>query len=74
MKYKWTKVEQKASVDIKRVVVCNTLSAHPDLNKKIKIHNYASDFQLGVVIGQKGKPIDFYSINITTPQRSYKVT
>ena len=34
----------------------------------------ASDFQLGAVIIQKGKPIAFYGRKLTDPQRCYTVT
>ena len=34
----------------------------------------ASDYQLGEVISQEGKPIDFYSRKLTAPQTRYTVT
>ena len=35
------------------------LSTYPDFNETFKIHAYASEFQLGMVISQKVKPIAF---------------
>ena len=46
-----------------RVVACDTLLAYPDFNEWFNIHADASEFQLGAVIIQKGKPIAFYGRN-----------
>ena len=60
-KYKWTKIEQDAFDEIKPIMSRNTLLTYPDFNETFKIHTNASEFRLGAVISQKGKPIDFYS-------------
>ena len=52
----------------------NTLLTYLDLNEDFKIHTDASDFKLGAVILQKGKPIDLYSTQRTLSQQSYTVT
>ena len=39
-----------------------------------KIHTKAKTLQLGVVISQKGKPIDFYSRKSTYAQQRYTET
>ena len=62
MNFKWTDVEQKSSEEINQILASNTLLAYPDFNKQYYIHTNASDFQLGVVIIQEGKLIDFCSI------------
>ena len=46
-KFKWTKVEQDAFDEIKRIVARDTLLTHPDFNETFKIHTDASVFQLG---------------------------
>ena len=61
VKFKWTDVEQKAFDEIKRTVTHDTLLAYSDFNKRFNIHTDASDHQLGPVISQEGKTIDFYS-------------
>ena len=61
--FKWTDVEQKAFDKIKWIVDRDTLLIYPDFNKRFDIHVGASDFQLGEVISQDGKPISFYTIN-----------
>ena len=52
----------------------DTLLPHPDSNETFKIHADTSVFQLGAVISQKGKPIDFYSRNLTDAQKWCTVT
>ena len=48
--FKWTAVEQKAFVNLKRIISKETLLAYPDFNKPFEIHTDASDLQLGAVI------------------------
>ena len=43
-------------------------------NETFKIHTDDSDFQLGAVISQKGKPIYLYSRNLNYYHKSYTVT
>ena len=45
-----------------------------DFNENFKIYTDASDFKLGAVILQKGKPIAFYSRKRTESQQRYTVT
>ena len=59
---------------IKRIVTRDTLLAYPDFNETFKVHTDASDFQIGVVISQKGKHIAFYSRKLTGSQKRYTVT
>ena len=73
VKFKWTVAEQKSFDDIKLIVDCNTLLIYPDFNKRFDIHTGASQYLLGAVIGQDGKPIAFYSRKITGPQAWYTV-
>ena len=59
VKFKWTDMEQKLFDEIKRTVARNTLLAYPYLNKLFNTHTDANNHQLGVVIIQEGKTIDF---------------
>jgi hypothetical protein len=49
------------------------LLCYPDFNKQFAFHLYtgASDHQLGAVIMQDRKPIDFYSRKLNTTQKWY---
>ena len=51
----------------------DTLSTYPNFNEALKIHTNASAFQLGAIIIQKGKPIDFYSRKINNAPKRYTV-
>ena len=74
VKLKWTKIEQDSFNKIKRIVARDTLLNYPEFNETFKVHNNASDFQLGAVISQKGEPITFHSRKLNDAQRRYKVT
>ena len=52
----------------------DVLLAYPDFNLPFDIHTDASDFQLGAVISQNGKPIVFYSHRLSISQRNYMTT
>ena len=52
----------------------NNLIAHQDFNKLFEIHTNVIDLQLGAVISQEVKPIAFYNIKQTVPQKHYPLT
>ena len=52
----------------------DTLLTYPYFNQTFKINTDSSAFQLGVVISQKGNPIDFCSIKLTNTHQKYAVT
>ena len=52
----------------------DNLLTDQDFNETFKIHTDASAFQLGAVIIQEGKPIDFYSRKFTDSQQRFTVT
>ena len=74
-KIKWTSELEEAFHQIKKMVCQQTLLTYPNWDKPFQIHTNASDYQLGAVISQEGKPITFFSrkLNsakkITQPQR-----
>ena len=68
------KIKIDAFGEINRIVARNTLLTYLDFNEGFKIHNYASNFQLGEVIIQKGKLIALYGRKFTDYQRRYTVT
>ena len=63
VKFKWTKTKQEYFREIKRIVAHGTLSDYLDFNGDFKINTDDRDFQLGEIIIQNGKTIDFYSKN-----------
>ena len=70
----WNDKCEIAFTTMKRSIAQKTLLAYPNFNKKFTIHTDASDFQLGAVISQEGKPLAFYSHKLTSAQRNYTTT
>ena len=70
----WNDGCETAFIELKRLIAQETLLAYPNFNKKFTIHTDASDFQLGAVISQDGKPIAFYSRKLTSAQMNYTTT
>ena len=50
------------------------LLAYPDFSKPFVVHTDASDYQLGVVIIQDGKPMAFYLQKLNKAQTRYTTT
>ena len=73
-KYKWTKAEQDAFEKTKQIMARSTLLIYPDFNETFKILTNAITFQLGAVIIQKYRSIDFYSRKLTDDKQQYTVT
>ena len=71
---RWTEVELDAFNKIKLILANDTLLIYQDFNVAFKIHTDAITFQLGVVIIQRVKPIDFYSKKLTSSQQWYTLT
>ena len=70
-KFIWGPEHQKAFGDMKKIISKETLLAFPDFNKEFHIYTDASDYQLGAVIMQEGKPLAFYSRKMNQAQRNY---
>ena len=73
-KIQWTPELETAFHKIKEMVCKETLLTYPDWNKPFDIHTDASDYQLGAVISQEGKPIAFFSRKLNSAQRNYTTT
>ena len=67
-------IEQNAFDEMKRIGTHYVLLIYLYFNERFDIHTDASEFQLGSVISQNGKPIAFYICNTTGPQHRYTVT
>ena len=63
--FKWGPEQDKAFQTVKQVISENVLLRFPDFQKPFDIHTDASDYQLGAVISQEGKPIVFYCRKLT---------
>ena len=60
-KLNWTARHQDAFEKIKRVIAKEALLVYPDFRIPFEVHTDSSDYQLGGVVSQRGKPIGFFS-------------
>lgn len=72
-KKKWSTEHDVAFEATKALVAQETLLVYPDPNVPFLIETDASDYQLGAVLKQNGKPVAFFSRKLTEPQRKYSV-
>ena len=73
-RFQWLPIHQKAFNEIKQVISRAVTLAYHDFTLPFEIYTDASDFQLGAVIMQKGKPLAFYSRKLNKAQLNYTVT
>ena len=69
--FDWTKECQESFEEIKRVISQEAMLAFPDFTKTFHIYTDASDYQLGGVIMQDGKPLAFYTRKLNGAQKRY---
>jgi len=71
VKWKWTEVEQHAFEEAKQMVIREALLSYPDFSREFHVYADASDYQLGGVITQDGKPIAYYTRKLNKAQSKY---
>lgn len=70
-KFHWGPEQQQAFDEIKQTMSKETLLSFPDFSKPFHIYTDASNYQLGAVITQDGKPLAFYSRKMNKAQQRY---
>ena len=70
-KFVWGSEQQNAFEEMKRIMSQETLLTFPDFNKTFHVYTDASDYQMGSVIMQDGKPLAFYSRKLNSAQKNY---
>ncbi|KAG7345621.1 reverse transcriptase RNA-dependent DNA polymerase [Nitzschia inconspicua] len=66
--FNWGSKQQKSFQEMKAIVARDALLAYPDNSIPFDIETDASDYQLGAVIKQKGRPIAYYSRKLNSAQ------
>ena len=66
----WTSTHQEAFNAMKAMVSKDAMLAYPH-NKPFTIETDTSDYQLGAVIKQNGRPVSYYSRKLTPTQKNY---
>jgi len=67
----WLPGHQRAFEAMKSLVSADALLACPHHNKPLDIETDASDFQLGAVIKQGGRPVTCYTRKLSSAQQNY---
>jgi hypothetical protein len=69
--FRWTQREQKAFDAVKAMISQSAELVYPDFDKPFDIYTDASDYQLGGVLMQEGRPLAFWSQKCDETQRKY---
>ena len=67
----WEAQHQQAFETMKRIVAADALLAYPDPNHPFDVETDASDYQLGAMIKQHGRPVAYYSRKLNSAQKNY---
>jgi hypothetical protein len=69
----WNSDCEKAFEVLKQTIVEDIVLKHPDVSREFCIFTDASDFALGAVLTQDGKPVEFYSRKLLDSELNYTV-
>ena len=67
----WGDEQQKSFNAMRSLLTTDVMLAYPDHNLGFDIETDASDYQLGAVIKQLGRPVAYYSRKLTPAQKNY---
>ena len=71
--WEWSAGCQQAFDPLKRAITEKPVRALPDYTKPYEVHTDASDFAIGGVLMQDGRPIAFESRKLNDTERRYTV-
>ena len=69
----WNADCDKAFAEMKALMASDILMRYPDPDAPFELYTDASDYQMGAVIMQKGKPVAYWSRKLNSAQRNYSV-
>ena len=64
--FNWTKEYQNVFDGMKAIVTQDALIAYPKYGERFDVHTDTSDFQIGRVVSQNGKPVAYFSRKFNT--------
>ena len=67
----WGPSQQQAFKSMQSLCAKDVMLTYPDHNKPFDVETDASDYQLGAVIKQDGKPVAYYSRKLNSAQKNY---
>ena len=70
----WTEESNQAFEDIKKIVAEDAMLHYPDFNKPFELHTDSSNYQMGTIISQNGRPVAYWSKKLSTTQKKYPTT
>jgi hypothetical protein len=69
--FQWTDAMEESFKKMKAILCQDCMSAYPDHNKRFDIYTDASDFQMGSVLMQDGRPVAYFSRKLNSAQKNY---
>eukprot|EP00957_Ditylum_brightwellii_P118288 9021819-Ditylum_brightwellii.AAC.1 len=68
-KFIWTSEHQEAFEQMKALMVLDALVVFPNHNLLFQVYTDASDYQMGAVIIQNGRPVAYWSRKLSAAQK-----
>jgi len=69
--FQWGPAQQRAFDQMRANMAGDVILVYPDHNVPFDIETDASDYQLGAVIKQRGRPVAYYSRKLNAAQKNY---